>query len=171
MENATKALIIAGSVLIAIGLIGVGMRIFNSTSETTDTVETTMIATAVTMFNNKFTPYIGPINQRVKKVEDAKALLNVLLSHNSTSDRKVIVTVKYDHTLTGQPTTYCNKTTDPQVIGNALSRINQDIAPGHPTYIMVTTGYSDKWGNGYDSDGYIKYILICDRTSAYDVIN
>lgn len=58
MENATKALIIAGSVLIAIALIGVGMKIFNSTSGTTDTVETTMIATEVAMFNNKFMPYI-----------------------------------------------------------------------------------------------------------------
>ena len=35
MENATKALLIAGSVLIAILLIALGLRIFNSTTDTT----------------------------------------------------------------------------------------------------------------------------------------
>ena len=54
MENATKALLIAGSVLIAILLIAMGLRIFNSTSETTQQSQKAMDATAIATFNSQF---------------------------------------------------------------------------------------------------------------------
>lgn len=59
MENATKALLIAGSVLIAILLIAVGMRIFNSAQGSTDAAKVTMDATAIASFNNQFAGYFG----------------------------------------------------------------------------------------------------------------
>lgn len=60
MENATKALIIAGSVLIVIVLISVGVSILsstrgleNNTKETADVMETNS-------FNSRFNGYVGP---------------------------------------------------------------------------------------------------------------
>ena len=84
MENATKALLIAGSVLIVILLIAFGMRIFNSTSGTADQVEGTMQTTEMAMFNNKFLSYSGS-----QSGSNVKALANVVIAHNANSVRKV----------------------------------------------------------------------------------
>ena len=59
MENATKALLIAGSILIAILLIAMGVKIFNSTSGTTQSAQSTMDATAITTFNSQFTGFLN----------------------------------------------------------------------------------------------------------------
>lgn len=90
MENATKALLIAGSVLIVILLIAFGMRIFNSTSGTADQVEGTMQTTEMAMFNNKFLPYIG----KNKSKTDVISLVNIVNSNNAVdSVHAVTVTV------------------------------------------------------------------------------
>lgn len=92
MENASKALLIAGSVLIVILLIAVGMKIFNSTAGTTGAVEGTMASTEIAMFNNKFTPYIGDN----KTVNEAIALVNKVMANNSTNtaDKKIYITLQ-----------------------------------------------------------------------------
>ena len=54
MENASKALLIAGSILIVIVLIAVGMRVLNSTAGVTESSQKTMDATAITNFNMQF---------------------------------------------------------------------------------------------------------------------
>ena len=68
MENATKALLIAGSILIAILLIAMGLRIFNSTSETTEQSQRAMDTTAVATFNNQFIPYLGENKSRAQAI-------------------------------------------------------------------------------------------------------
>ena len=85
MENASKALLIAGSILIVILLIAFGMKVFNSTSGTKDQVEGTMQTTEMAMFNNKFVPYLGENRSR----SDALALLNIIHAHNATNTRKI----------------------------------------------------------------------------------
>lgn len=84
MENASKALLIAASLLIVILLIAMGMKVFNSTAGTTDNVETTMNATEIATFNSKFTAYAG-----TKSLSQVKALANVVIANNATSDNKV----------------------------------------------------------------------------------
>ena len=59
MENASKALIIAGSILVAILLISVAVLIMNSTGDTQRTVEDTAKSTATRSFNSQFIPYEG----------------------------------------------------------------------------------------------------------------
>lgn len=59
MENSSKALLIAGAILLAILLIGVGMYTYNSTS-TSVTASTDSMSTHETdAFNNQFTMYDG----------------------------------------------------------------------------------------------------------------
>ena len=87
MENASKALLVAASVLIAIVLIAVGMRIFDSTDGTVDSIKITTNATEISAFNNKFMPYMGAN----KTKENVMSLVNVVISHNSSvsSDKQV----------------------------------------------------------------------------------
>ncbi len=59
MENASKALIIAGAILISILLISVGVLIMNSTGDTTKSVQDFSETTAAKTFNAQFTPYEG----------------------------------------------------------------------------------------------------------------
>ena len=81
MENATKALVIAGAILVAILLIAVGVRVLNSTKGTTESTKSTMKATEITMFNNKFTAYAGG----GKTAAQVRALANVVIAHNATN--------------------------------------------------------------------------------------
>lgn len=80
MENASKALLIAGSILIVILLIAVGMRIFNSTHGVTDATQDTMTEAQKTQFNSKFTQYIG-----TKTEAQTRALINTVISSNATN--------------------------------------------------------------------------------------
>lgn len=80
MENASKALLIAGSVLIVILLIAVGVRIYSSTQGVTESTEGTMTATQKAQFNSKFTQYIG-----TKTEAQTRALINTVISSNATN--------------------------------------------------------------------------------------
>ncbi len=85
MENASKALIISGSILIAILLIAYGVNTFNSAQPATQGVRQTMDATQIATFNNKFAGYTGTTVPRAK----VKALANVIIANNAKSSNKV----------------------------------------------------------------------------------
>lgn len=87
MENASKALLIAGSVLIAILLIAVGLKIFNSTNGTTEATKSTMDTTAATSFNMQFVPY-GGLN---KTKSEALTLVNKIIASNSVNKNHQIL--------------------------------------------------------------------------------
>ena len=79
MENASKALIIAGAILLAILLISLGILIF---SQAQDTVNNSGMSQAeITAFNNKFLKYEG--NRQKGSV--VKSLINEVLASNSDS--------------------------------------------------------------------------------------
>ena len=88
MENASKALIIAGAILLAILLISLGIMIF---SQAQDTVTGSGMSEAeLTAFNNKFLKYEG-----VQKGTMVKALCQDIMATNSDSTNKDGVTVKF----------------------------------------------------------------------------
>ena len=57
MENASKALIIAGAILLAILIISLGILIYNQASSVV--TDNSMDEVAISTFNNKFTNYAG----------------------------------------------------------------------------------------------------------------
>ena len=81
MENASKALIIAGAILISILLIGVGVMVMNSADDTVASMETSMNEQEITTFNSKFTKYEG---DRVSAA-NAKSLINVIATSNTAN--------------------------------------------------------------------------------------
>ena len=59
MENATKALLIAASVLVVIILIAISIRILSSTSGVTNQVDTVSSNLETSMFNSQFSSIAG----------------------------------------------------------------------------------------------------------------
>ena len=72
MENASKALIIAGAILLAILIIGLGVFIYNQASNTVS--DTGMDQVAIRQFNGQFEPYI---NKTIDSTA-AKALIDTV---------------------------------------------------------------------------------------------
>jgi len=77
MENASKALIIAGAILLAILIIGLGVFIYNQASNAIG--NTGMDQLAIQQFNGQFEPYEG-----TKSGSQIKQLLKVVISNNYT---------------------------------------------------------------------------------------
>lgn len=80
MENASKALLIAGAILICILLIGVGMLVFNGAQETISGGLSSMDESAKQQFNAKFTQYEGK-----KSGSNVRALIGNIITNNSTN--------------------------------------------------------------------------------------
>ena len=90
MENASKALIIAGSILISIMLIALGVRIFYGAKNSADT--TALDSTEITMFNQKFERFAGK-----KSGSNVKSMLSFAVSNASTNkdDNRKLPMVNY----------------------------------------------------------------------------
>ncbi len=87
MENASKALIIAGAILLAILLISLGIMIFNQAQGTVN--NSGMSEAEITAFNNKFLKYEGDQNASV-----VKSLINEVTASNAENGKQVTVDVK-----------------------------------------------------------------------------
>ena len=81
MENASKALIIAGSVLLAIILISLGIYIVNKGQDAMDSKQ--FDQAEVDAFNKQFLPYEGTI-----KGSKLKALVNAVNTSNTNQGSK-----------------------------------------------------------------------------------
>ena len=80
MENASKALIIAGAILLAILIISLGIMIYNQAAGVVN--NNAMTEVEVTSFNQKFEQYFGE-NVRGANVN---SLLNAVRTNNMSTD-------------------------------------------------------------------------------------
>ena len=103
MENASKALIIAGAILLAILIIGLGMLIFNQAKDTVG--QANLDQETITAFNSKFDAYIG----NSIKGTNVKALLKMIrdnnLNINQTTIYPIFVNAEAAGVLGGNVTT------------------------------------------------------------------
>ena len=76
MENATKALLIAAAVLIAILIISLGLAVYNKASTATDSAD--LSGAEIQAQNEKFLKYNG----NKKRGSEVNALLQTVLSNN-----------------------------------------------------------------------------------------
>lgn len=132
MENATKALLIAGSVLIAILLIAVGLRIFNSTQGTVESTKKTMDTTSITMFNSQFTQYRGTQSE-----SNTRALIEKVIVNNTTNKNHLVKVFDLNE---------LNATSD---TGKISSYLSTRLTSGSH-YIRIK----------YDSKGYVNYVYV-----------
>lgn len=100
MENASKALIIAGAILLSILLISLGIMIFNQAQTTVQ--DSGMSQAEISTFNSKFTKYEGKI-----KGTEVKSLIQEVNTNNSQDESKEHqVTLDGPDTGTGGTSTY-----------------------------------------------------------------
>ena len=108
MENATKALLIAAAVLVAILIISLGLAVYNKASNATDSAD--LSSAEIQAQNEKFVKYEGPH----KRGSEVNALLETVLNSNLTaSSDGAIVTVTVDgtETLSKDKTSYTKQDT------------------------------------------------------------
>lgn len=79
MENASKALIIAGAILISILLIAISMYIYNSAQGTINNAASKMSEQEKSVYNSSVSSYIGTN----KKGVDVKSLIDAVIASNN----------------------------------------------------------------------------------------
>ena len=89
MENASKALIIAGAIILSILIIGLGMFIFQKANSATEGAD--LSSQKVKAYNSVFEQYVG-----TQTGINVKALLDEVRSHNlaNASDASLNIDVK-----------------------------------------------------------------------------
>ena len=80
MENASKALIIAGAILISILLIAISMYVYNAAQGTISEAGSQMSKQEKDMYNSAVASYVGDN----KKGIDARACIDAIISSNNT---------------------------------------------------------------------------------------
>lgn len=146
MENASKALLIAGAVLIVIVLISVGMMIVNSSQDVTDQVGDLTTSQSVSTFNNQFNKYQG--NQKGSAV---KKLLEEVVTSNKTNENTskhyVNVNIKNDNAIMNMNGAGVFSYSDAASLTQAASKI-------------TTSAKYEVVMDNVDTDGYINEITI-----------
>ena len=91
MENASKALIIAGAIILSILIIGLGMAVFNMASDPAQEAAKSISSQEATAFNSKFTSYLGT---NIKGTT-VRQLYNTVIQHNTSnqSDESLLVKI------------------------------------------------------------------------------
>ena len=79
MENASKALIIAGAILLSILIIAIGIYIFNGANSTVVNSMQSMTTSEIEAFNNQFLSYDGK-----QSGSNVKALIGRLIANANT---------------------------------------------------------------------------------------
>ena len=80
MENSSKALLIAGAILLCILIIAIGMFIYNSASNTTTETMNSLSTQEIEIYNKQFDIYSG-----VQEGSKIKTLIGVLISNANTN--------------------------------------------------------------------------------------
>lgn len=131
MENASKALIIAGSILLSILIIALGMYIFSSSSSVTD--DSTLSGMQVSTFNGKFERYKG-----LQNGANVNALLDVLISNARTNSSVTERPVVNFSGVTGANNADSNTATEANYIPN-LKAAKEVMESSHRYTVTMTT--------------------------------
>lgn len=156
MENASKALLIAGAILLAILIIAIGMFIYNSAQATVNDSLTSMSTQEVEAFNNQFNSY-----EQEQTGSNVKALIGRLIANANTYEEESAKVPKIIY-LAGSSKNYTEAshttkqaayaTTDSNTANyiSGLSTLRNNIENKHKYWITMEAGTS----------GVIEYIQI-----------
>ncbi|MBQ2917478.1 MAG: hypothetical protein IJE59_04895 [Clostridia bacterium] len=137
MENASKALIIAGAILISILLITIGIILINSGRDVVDTGTSGMTSQKIQTFNSQFTAYEGK-----RKGSEIRSLINAVNASNATdSEHQVIVYGPV--TSAGAITSSKTYTVEVHYNGSADLTDKQTTTMAGPSAVNSEKGYID----------------------------
>lgn len=121
MDNASKALIIAGAILIAVMLVSLGVMLYNTASGVAEGTIGTVEALGVEGFNAQFNQYMGS----GKKASVTQGLIDKVIANNANGETTISVT--YNGTTASTST--------------ALTNIRNSITSKDVTYTIAATNY------------------------------
>ena len=149
MENASKALIIAGAILLSIAIIGIGMYIYTTAQQTIQSAN--MSQQEITAYNSTFVKYEG-----TQSGSNVKALLQTVRSHNAANaddtSKQIIVKSTSSSTETTVPTKEDKSAGSNDTVITSASN-------------DILAGYRYKVSFGYSKNGLINSILINNLTN------
>lgn len=128
MENATKALLIAAAILVAIIIISIGIAVVNKGQEAVSDAD--LSAAQADAFNAKFKVYEGTN----VSTTDVRALLSTVFAHNQSERNGNFVTVTGVTALAMSE----NSTSIPQVTGNSRYTVALGYSNGIVNQITLT---------------------------------
>lgn len=136
MENASKALIIAGAILLAILLISLGIMIFNQAQDTVN--NSGMTQAEISAFNNKFLKYEG-----TQKGSVVKSLVNDAIVNNADSNNPSIIVVLDGSRIVSPKASTSTSTSDSastnKIVTNKSYAVNLEYTNGCVSKIVLTT--------------------------------
>lgn len=150
MENASKALLIAGAILLCILLIAIGMYIYNSAQSTITDSLTSMSTQEIEAFNNNFTTYDG-----AQTGSQVKSLIGRLIANADTyrDEPAKVPAFQIDQisntTSTGEDVIF-DTAGNPQDYVDRLSAVRNKIETKHEYWIEMS----------YQNNGIIDYVVI-----------
>lgn len=150
MENASKALLIAGAILLCILIIAIGMFIFNASQSTIVNSLSSLSTQEVEMFNNQFTVYTG-----IQNGTKIKALMGTLIANaNTNKDEPSKIPGVFAEKLRVDDIdlyhAYVPEPGQPKEYINMLGKIRNRVEKKHKYLIEVS----------YQDNGLIDYITI-----------
>jgi len=154
MENASKALIMAGAILISILLISLGIKVFNSTSGIADEVGNSSEIMSVSVFNSRFTKYFGSSVSATQ----VQAFIRTVIANNSIyENRKLQINIynKSGAFIASTPEKAGGHKTEVADLQDLLTIISPTT-----TYQIRTTTGCGTYSGGYDNAGYIRCITV-----------
>jgi len=95
MENASKALLIAGAILLVIAIIGIGMSIFNQAQDIVGDATAPMDALLVSAHNNRFQAYTKGSDTEIKGSLIISLVGDTAAYNDSLTDSRLQVTITY----------------------------------------------------------------------------
>lgn len=139
MENASKALIIAGAILLAIVLISLGLVVVQRTRNTIGNANVDQ--QEITSFNNQFESYIGPNKTASQVISLAQAVQASNVSEQSNGTKRYIE-FKSNATLNGTADGTTSKAaTPPAVPIGSVSQLSSAVRYTITIQYDKATGY------------------------------
>lgn len=138
MENASKALIIAGAILLSILIIAIGMYIYTSSQATIQNSMTDMNTQEIQAFNSNFTTYEGK-----QTGSQVKALLQKLIANAKTYTEEPAKVPTLQYVTSNNDKTKAN-VWNTNASGGAITsvRVNSD-ASGQTNYTKALSNLSN----------------------------
>lgn len=96
MENASKAILIAGGVLIAMVLLTFFVYLFNQMGSSTKSIYSMLEESEITEFNQQFYNYDTERSGKILNVQDVATLINLAMDNNKTQKLPTEITVMVD---------------------------------------------------------------------------
>ena len=119
MENASKALIIAGAIILGILIIGLGMAVFTQAREAITGAN--LDSEKAQAFNSKFMDYTGPSVTGVQ----LKSLIDLVISNDSTTSTTENPTITLKVTPKGGTETTANTNTALAALRNKIKNADR----------------------------------------------